>query len=176
MSITLSDAGTTTTTAVTVGSPAGINALGVRMVYQSSDLALASGTSTAAPTGPTSTGPAGSDNDSGAGLSTGVIIAIAVIIPVVAIAVAAGLFLFIRKRKQAQRAGAQGQAGMPHDYSKTGYSAVAAGSGGFYDSKSPAPPSEVSGVGAYGVRNQQQELVELGQHQAPVELPAEHRR
>lgn len=175
MSITLSDAGTTSTTAVTVGSPAGINALGVRMVYQSTDLAAASGTSTAAPTGPTSTGPAGSDNDSGSGLSTGVIIAIAVIIPVVAIAVAAGLFLFIRRRKQAQKAG-EGAAGMPHDYSKTGYSAVAAGSGGFYDAKSPAPPSEVSGVGAYGVRNQQQELVELGQHQVPVELPAEHRR
>lgn len=173
MSITLSDAGTTSTTAVTVGSPAGINALGVRMVYQSTDLAATSGTSTAAPTGPTSTGPAGIDDGSGAGLSTGAIIAIAVIIPVVAIAVAAGLFLFIRRRKQAQKAG-EGAAGMPHDYGKTGYSAVAPG--GYYDPKSPAPPSEVSGVGSYGVRNQQQELAELGQHQAPVELPAEHRR
>lgn len=179
VSITQSDeaGGTTSTSAVSMTSPGGINALGIRMVYQSSDLAAASGTSTATSTSATNTGSAGDkDSGSGAGLSTGVTIAIAVIIPLVVIAVAAGLFFFIRKRKQAQRAqqAGGGAAGMPHDYSKTGYSAVASGAGGYSDSsKSPAPPSEVSGVGAYGVRNQQQELVELGQRETPVELPAE---
>lgn len=182
VSITQSDSegGTTSTTAVTMSSAGGINALGVRMVYQSSDLAAASGTATATSTGATNTGSAGGENgDSGGGLSTGVIAAIAVIIPVVVMAVAAGLFFFIRKRKQAQKAqqAGEGAAGLPHDYSKTGYSAVAPGAGGYSDSsKSPAPPSEVSGVGAYGVRNQQQELVELGQHEAPVELPSQNYR
>lgn len=182
VSITQSDeeGGSTSTTASSLSSPGGINALGVRMVYQSSDLAAASGTSTATSTGAKNTGSAGNeDNDSGAGLSTGVTIAIAVIIPVVVVAITAGLFFFIRKRKQAQKAqqAGEGAAGMPHDYSKTGYSAVGPGAGGYSDSsKSPAPPSEVSGVGAYGVRNQQQELVELGQQEPAVELPAQHYR
>lgn len=72
---------------------------------------------------------------------------------------------------QAQAGAAAGRRG-----SKTRYSAVAPGAGGYYDPKSPSPPSEVSGVGAYGVRNQQQELVELGQQGPPVELPAQHYR
>ncbi|KAJ0122593.1 hypothetical protein J7T55_003107 [Diaporthe amygdali] len=177
--VTQSADGTTSTAAVSMESPGGINALGVRMVYQSSDMTTAadktnggSGTSTATSSGATSTTDSGSG--SSAGLSTGVTIAIAVIIPVVAIAVAAALFFWIRKRKQAQRAQPSEGAGTSYDYSKNGYSAVAAG-GGFHDPKSsPAPPSEVSGVGAYGVRNQQQELVELGHQQPPVELPAEH--
>lgn len=178
VSVTLSEDGTTSTEAVTMGSPGGINALGVRMVYQSSDVAAASGTNTATSTGATNTGAAGGTDDSSAGLSTGVTIAIAVIVPVVVIAIAAGLFFFIRKRKQAQKAQQPGEAaeGMPRDYNKNGYSAVATGAGGYYDPKSPAPPSEVSGVGAYGVKNQQQELAELGQQEAPVELPADHRR
>lgn len=175
-----SDGGSTSTAAVSMGSPGGINALGVRMVYQSSDLAAVSATTTAASTSVTNTGAASHGSDeSSAGLSTGVIVAIAVIIPVVVIAVAAGLFFFIRKRKQAQKAqqAGEGGAGTPQDYGKNGYSAVAPGSGGYYDPKSsPAPPSEVSGVGAYGVRNQQQELVELGQHQTPVELPSQDYR
>lgn len=186
VSITQSDedGGSTSTAAVSMSSPGGINALGVRMVYQSSDLAAASAATTAttaASTGATNTGTAGvggdegGDNSSGTGLSTGAIIAIAVIIPVVVIAVAAGLFFFIRRRKQAQQPGEGAAGGMAHD-SKTGYSAVAPGAGGYYDPKSPSPPSEVSGVGAYGVRNQQQELVELGQQSPPVELPAQHYR
>ncbi|KAI3394997.1 hypothetical protein diail_1886 [Diaporthe ilicicola] len=183
VSITQSEDGTTSTAAVSMESPGGINALGVRMVYQSSDLTTAAGeTTTTTSGGVTSTGAAGGDNSSSSsssdGLSTGVTIAVAVIVPVVAIAVAAGLFFWMRKQKQARQAQqpGEGAAGMPYDYSKGGYSDVAPG-GGYYDpSKSPAPPSEVSGVGAYGVRNQQQELVELGQHEPPVELPAEHYR
>lgn len=198
VSITLSDddddGGTTLTAAVSMESPGGINALGIRMVYQSSDLAAATasgtgaattsgGTATATSTGAssTSTGAAGDldgNSSSSSGLSTGVIIAIAVIIPVVLIAVATGLFFFIRKRKHAQKADlpGEGAAGVPYDYGKNGYSAVAPGAGGYYDPKSPAPPSEVSGVGAYGVKNQQQELAELGQQEPPVELPAEQYR
>lgn len=184
VSITQSDDGTTSTSAVSMSSPGGINALGIRMVYQSSDLAAASGTggtsgtATATSTGATSTGAAGDMDDSSSGLSTSAIIAIAVIIPVVLIAVAAGLFFFIRKRKQAQKAQQQGEgaAGTMDGYSKNGYSAVAPGAGGYYDPKSPAPPTEVSGVGAYGVKNQQQELAELGHQEPPVELPAEQYR
>lgn len=180
-----SDGGSTSTAAVSMSSPGGINALGVRMVYQSSDLAAASAaTTTGASAGATNTGAAAAGDvggkNSSAGLSTGVIVAIAVVIPIVLIAVATGLFFFIRKRKQAQKAQQPGEGaagGMPQDYSKAGYSAVAPGSGGYYDpTKSPSPPSEVSGVGAYGVRNQQQELVELGQQETPVELPSQHYR
>ncbi|KAI7774958.1 hypothetical protein LA080_007511 [Diaporthe eres] len=128
-------------------SPGGINALGIRMVYQSSDLAAASGTSTA-----TSTGATKHRKRRRRGQQE-------------------------RCRPQRGQQPGEGAAGMPHDYSKTGYSAVAPGTGGYSDSsKSPAPPSEVSGVGAYGVRNQQQEMVELEQQEAPVELPAQHYR
>lgn len=180
VSITQSGDGTTSTAAVSMESPGGINALGVRMVYQSSDITTAagetagSGTSTATSSGATSIGAASGDDSSG-GLSTGAIIAVAVVVPVVAIAVAAGLFFWIRKRKQAQQAHpGEGAAGMPHDHSKSGYDAVSPAAGYYDPTKSPAPPSEVSGVGAYGVRNQQQELVEMGQQEPPVELPADH--
>jgi hypothetical protein len=184
VNITLSEGRTTSTSAVTMMSGGGINALGIRMVYQSSDIlaisgtGATSGTAAATSTGPAGTGAAGeTGGDSSSGLSTGAIIAIAVIIPVVLSAVAAGLF-FIRKRKQALTAQQHGQgaAGMTYDYSKNGYSAVAPGAGAHYDPKSPAPPSEVSGVGAYGVRNQQQELAELGHEGPPAELPAGHYR
>lgn len=118
VSITHSDdEGTTSTSAVSMQSPGGINALGIRMVYQSSDLAAASGTgpitsgaATATSGGATNAGTAGdTDQGSSSGLSTGAIIAIAVVISVVLIAGAAGLFLLIRKRKQAEKGAAAGR-------------------------------------------------------------------
>jgi len=89
-----------------------VNAYGVRMVYQSSDMAAARTTGpatvTTAPTGPTivvpsagasSSGNVDSNNSTKGGLSTGGIVAIAVVIPVVALVTLGALFLWRKRRK-----------------------------------------------------------------------------
>lgn len=188
--VTVSKDGTTSTQKMTMSSPGGINAYGVRMVYESSDLAAAtttsgqstpattgaSATATATATGP-STGSEGSDSGGDSGLSLGAIIAIAVVVPLAVIAAAVGIFFLIRKRKQAQRLQASGGASSrPGKGGQKGhYGTVGSAPGSSTGPKSPALGlAEVSGVGAYGVRNQHQEAVELGVREPPVELPAEH--
>lgn len=185
VSVTLSSGGTTSTVAKTMSSPGGLNAQGIRMVYEASDMSTsstgstgttsASATATATGTGTgtgtssslaataTSTSSGSSDNSSG--LSTGATAAIAVVIAVVGIGGIIGVFFWLRKRKQRREHQQQQQ-----------YGAVATGGGGTMDYKytgryDPANTQELSGVGAQGVRNQQQELVELGS-ESPVELPA----
>lgn len=197
--VTISNEGGTTSTAkTTMVSPDGINAFGIRMVYESSDLSSAAATTTSsgstadstAGTGgmATSTSGSGSGNDGGndgsSGLSTGTIIAIAVVIPV-AICIAAGVFFHIRRQKQAQRIqsteGSGSSGGIPPPPGsvvagdqKGYYGAVGQAGSGHYGPNSPgAAPSEVSGVGSYGVRNQYQEAVELGNREPAVELSAE---
>lgn len=188
--ITISnDAGTTSTEKTTMVSPDGINAFGIRMVYENSDLSSAAATATttdssdltsrtagtsgtAKSTSGSGSGSSGSDNDGSSGLPIGTVVAIAVVIPVVVIGLAAAIFFYIRRQKLAQRLQSrQGHSpfgGPPHP------GAVGAAGYSYYDQKSPgAPPSEVSGVGAYGVRNQHLEAVELGDRKPAVELPAE---
>ncbi|KAK1494601.1 hypothetical protein CTAM01_08955 [Colletotrichum tamarilloi] len=125
--ITRTDNGVVATQAVTMSDRDGVNAWGIRMVYQASDLvpkttsgassasATATGTAAAgsgATSGASATGTAaGADNTSGSatgaatsgassgGLPTGGIVAVAVVIPVVAIAALVGLFLWWRRRK-----------------------------------------------------------------------------
>ena len=104
--ITLSDKGQTSTSKVTFTSPEGLNAYGVRMVYQSTDLitssstpASKSGTGTATKSSNTSTTSATS-GPSSSGLSTSAKIAIAVVIPVVVLAILGALFIWWRRRKQ----------------------------------------------------------------------------
>ncbi|EAQ85080.1 hypothetical protein CHGG_09094 [Chaetomium globosum CBS 148.51] len=101
--------------------PGGVNAYGVRMVYESSDMEAATAsttsdgssaaeqtTSTSDQTGTSS--PVASDDaaaattaDSGSGLSTGATIAIGVVVPVVVIAaVVIGLAIWWRRRKRQQ--------------------------------------------------------------------------
>lgn len=190
VSITLSGAGTTSTAAASMVSPGGLNALGVRMVYESSDVDVAtttgttgttatlpSGTSTATSTGSGSGASAGagagsSVSGSGGSLSTGATVAIAVVLSVVGIAAVIGaFFFFMRKRKQRQPYGAVGPS------PDVGGSGQKFGNGYYEPTKGPL---ELSGVGSQGVVNRQHELMELGsdhppaelEHTAPVELPA----
>lgn len=102
----------------------GINAYGLRMVYESSDLETSTSTPSEtsrpetgadATSGPSatatndssaSTASADDVDDDDAGLSTGAIAAIAVVIPVVLISIGLGLFFFLRRRKQQSSANA----------------------------------------------------------------------
>ncbi|KAH7117409.1 hypothetical protein EDB81DRAFT_668493 [Dactylonectria macrodidyma] len=91
-----------TTTGLTIQGYEGVNAYGIRYVYQSSDLEQG-GT-----TGSTSTGEAAGQTSGAAdesmtvskGLSTGGTIAVAVVVPVVAIAALVGLLFCWRRRKR----------------------------------------------------------------------------
>ncbi|KAF3807409.1 hypothetical protein GCG54_00008867 [Colletotrichum gloeosporioides] len=103
---TLVSGGSTSSAAATMSDRDGINAYGIRMVYQASDLvsntASATATGTDSGAGTTSTGDSGgssSDSSTSDGLSTGGIVAVAVVVPVVVIAILAGLFLCWRRRK-----------------------------------------------------------------------------
>ncbi|KAJ0158976.1 hypothetical protein CTA2_10539 [Colletotrichum tanaceti] len=125
--ITRTDDGTVATQAVTMKNRDGVNAWGIRMVYQASDLvppttsatttaaatsagtatetgsgttaaAISSGTGTAAAADNTATAGSGESAVS-EGLSQGAVIAVAVVIPVVVIAALVGLFLWWRRRK-----------------------------------------------------------------------------
>ncbi|KAK7738337.1 hypothetical protein SLS53_006147 [Cytospora paraplurivora] len=185
--ITVSNGGTTSTQKTTMTSPGGINAYGVRMVYESSDLAAATATSgqstpasgASATATNTSTGSVDADSGGNSGLSIGATIAIAIVVPLVVIGAAVWIFFFIRKRKQAQRLHPRGGASsMPGFGDQKGhYGTVGSAPAGYTDPKIPGLGlAEVSGVGAYGVRNQHQEAVELGEREPPVELPAEHYR
>lgn len=101
MPITLSDNGKTSTEMVGYKSPGGLNAYGVRMVYQSSDLEEAE--ITAPPDNGEEDPEPVSDGDGG-GLSTGAKAAIGVVVPVVVIAIAVAVFFFMRRRKKAAAA------------------------------------------------------------------------
>uniref|UniRef100_L2FC81 Transmembrane alpha-helix domain-containing protein n=1 Tax=Colletotrichum fructicola (strain Nara gc5) TaxID=1213859 RepID=L2FC81_COLFN len=81
-----------------VTSPGGVNAFGVRMVYQSTDIASATATATVSAT---STGNVTAPQEtSSSGLSTGASIAIAAVVPVVVLGLIAGaLFWWWRKRQ-----------------------------------------------------------------------------
>lgn len=101
--ITLSDDGVTSTDKVGFESPGGLNAYGVRMVYQSSDLESTTKTKTAdtpADTAEDSSIEDTEEGDEGGGLSTGAKIAIGVCVPVGVIAIAAAAFLLMRRRRK----------------------------------------------------------------------------
>jgi hypothetical protein len=106
ISVTLSsENGITSTNLVTFQAPAGFNAYGVRMVYESSDLAaLSTESSSSGPkVNPASTpssiasptGPATASKGTSAGS-----IAAAVVVPVVVLALLGGLFLWRRRQRR----------------------------------------------------------------------------
>lgn len=178
VSVTLSGAGTTSTAVASMISPGGLNALGVRMVYESSDVATTGttgttgtttsnsgnspATATTTSTGSSSGASSSSSSSSDSSLSTGATVAIAVVLSVLGIAAVLGAFFFLRKRNQR----------------RPPYGAVGPGSavGGPDDQKfgagyyKPENPHELPGAGSQGVTNRQHELMELGPANSPAEL------
>lgn len=101
LSMTVSDNGITSTVPGTFKAPGGLNALGVRMVYQKTDTQSTTMTKTttkATATRSISTSDPYPDDSSG-GLSTGAKAAIGVAVPVVVLGLLAGLFFWWRKRQ-----------------------------------------------------------------------------
>jgi hypothetical protein len=113
--LTVSNNGITSTVPGDFTSPGGLNAFGIRMVYQKTDTesttlatTTASGTGTTAtpattgtkPGGATNTSDSDSSDSSSGGLSIGAKAAIGVVIPVVVLGLLAGLFFWWRKRQQ----------------------------------------------------------------------------
>ncbi|KAM5353087.1 hypothetical protein ACJZ2D_017031 [Fusarium nematophilum] len=104
VNVTLSESagGSLTTTGITMSGSEGVNAYGIRYVYQASDLGPASTTgsiSTSEASAQTSSAGDGSTTVS-KGLSTGGIIAVAVVVPVVTIMALAGLLFWWRQHKR----------------------------------------------------------------------------
>ncbi|KAK3901107.1 phosphoinositide 3-kinase regulatory subunit 5 [Staphylotrichum tortipilum] len=114
--VTKSEDGRTSTIVARVTSPGGINAYGIRMVYQSTDLPdtasstitsdSSSSTSTEDPTAPASdtsptpSSPPTDDTNTSTGLSTGAKAAIGVVVPLVVLgALAIGFAIWWRRRK-----------------------------------------------------------------------------
>lgn len=184
---TFSTGGTTSTASQIFSSPGGLNAQGIRMVYQATDLettaaatttgtgseTTAAGTATATST---STSPAddNSSDSSSSGISAGATVGIAVVVAVVGIGAIVGVFFWLRRKC---KYGAVG--------SNSGRTTTTGGGGpaSSYDNNNdadhkytgpyaPGPTQELSGVGAHGVRNPHQELVELGRSEPRFELPA----
>lgn len=99
--------GQTTTSSWGFSAGAGINAYGVRLVYQSSDLvaattsaALGTGTTTSSSVSATGTSNTGMGMKPSGKLSTGEIIAIAVVVPLVALAILGTLFGWLWRKKR----------------------------------------------------------------------------
>lgn len=94
--------GTTFTERKTITSKGGINAYGVRMVYQSSDIPTT--TSPATTQAASNTSAAGQSPSTplipSAGLSAGATAAIAVIVPLVVLAALVGFFIWRKRRRQ----------------------------------------------------------------------------
>ena len=124
--VTLSEDSRTSSRSVPFTSPEGINAFGVRMVYQSTDLITSTSTSTSTSSSPSQTTSGGettqpptsttsgisqpltsntpqvppSSSTSSSGLSTGAKAAIGVVVPLAALAVLAALFFWWKRSRE----------------------------------------------------------------------------
>lgn len=113
ITVTFSSGGSVSLDRPTLKHPAGVNAFGIRMVHQSTDLITSQSTTapttreseTQSNTAGTNTPPTSGSGvapvaiESSSGLSTGATIAIAVVIPLLAVLAAAGFFLWWRSRR-----------------------------------------------------------------------------
>lgn len=123
--IVLSEDGVTSTVMSGFTSPGGLNAFGVRMVYQSSDLESRTGTDIPSTNTNDPEPVEGEDGGDGggsgsSGLSQGATIAIGVVVPVVALAIIGALIFYWRSRKR-QRAVDVPPAGGSTQYGQTPY-------------------------------------------------------
>lgn len=161
--MTVSDNGITSTVARTFTSPGGLNAYGIRMVYQKTDTettTMATTTRSTATTGTKSSGPgktSGSDSsDSSSGLSPGAKAAIGagVAVPLVVVGLAVGLFIWWWKRRKQYDRVHISQSATPTEL----------------QGRERAPPSELSHE---GMINKPLYVAEVPAHEPPAaELPA----
>ncbi|KAK4167239.1 hypothetical protein QBC43DRAFT_9672 [Cladorrhinum sp. PSN259] len=103
VTVTKSENGRTSTVVTSLNPPGGLNAYGIRMVFQASDMpttSTSSQTSSTAPAGQSTGGPGQNPEQVDKGLSTGGTIAIAIAIPILIIAAAVGFFFWRRSRKE----------------------------------------------------------------------------
>lgn len=109
VTVTRSGDGRTSTVTLALARPEGINAYGIRMVFQSSDVVAVSGSASPSVPSGSAADPVGppvatTEVGSGSGLSTGATVAIGVVVPVVVLAaLCAGLFLWWRRRRRASQ-------------------------------------------------------------------------
>lgn len=180
VSMTMSDSGTTSTVATTLTSPEGLNAFGVRMVHQSTDLSTSTSSSSATArstttgsaantsgAGASQTATPDSSSSSGGGLSTGAKAAIGVVVPLVVLGALAALFFFWWRRRRQSYSGVHEMGGTPvvagskEQYNSSSYQGGAgpgggggaAQYGGYYDPHKPphnAAPSELSSTTGWG--------------------------
>jgi hypothetical protein len=103
LATTTNTAGNVQVTPVTMRNRDGINAFGIRMVYQSTDLTgtLLPTTSRTGTSSPLSTSQVATSQPPSAGLPTGTAVAIGIIVPVIIIAILVGAFFMWRRRKKA---------------------------------------------------------------------------
>lgn len=149
--LTLSGNGVTSTVMRDFKSPGGINAFGVRMVYQRTDLETTARQTGSTNPNPDPTASAGPEPTSGSppsdpdsGLSTGAKVAIGVAVPLVVLAILAGALLWWRRRRRQSALG-----GPLYKYEKA--------------APQPQPHAELHGEHV-------QEM--MGSTAEPVELPA----
>ncbi|KAK1757846.1 hypothetical protein QBC47DRAFT_166086 [Echria macrotheca] len=179
--VTESGGGRTSTVTRTMSGVQGINAYGVRMVYQATDLPSSStaaagssgtGSSSSAtpPAGsPISPSPAAESSSPSSGLSTGAAVGIGVAIPVVVLGLLAALFMLWRKRRR-ERAADISPGAAAGAYSDTATSQTKPDTH-FYGgppvySEQQRAPSELATT---------QHAAEMSTTQMAVELPAEGR-
>ncbi|KAE9367913.1 hypothetical protein N431DRAFT_548225 [Stipitochalara longipes BDJ] len=113
-----SSSGVTSTTPVAFTPGMGLNAYGVRMAYESTDVPTTSGSTTATGSTSSSSSSATGGSQSTSGGTSGGTIAVAVVIPIVALAILGALFLWWRKRRQRKGAVAvEAPSGTPKYYS-----------------------------------------------------------
>ncbi|KAH7304240.1 hypothetical protein B0I35DRAFT_151587 [Stachybotrys elegans] len=160
--VTLSESAgaSTTTTGSTLSGADGINAYGIRYLYEASDL------------GSTSTTEPGNGSTTGSkGLSTGGTIAVAVVVPVLALALLTGLAFWWRRRKR-RHSSVQPDAANPQEMeAKPGHPFKL--SAGDANANVTANPQELAGQDEHTQVQAVGFPAELQASAKPVELPPE---
>ncbi|RFU75781.1 transmembrane alpha-helix domain-containing [Trichoderma arundinaceum] len=157
--MTVSNNGITSTVTGSFTSPGGLNAFGIRMVYQRSDTQTTTMATRSRSTATTGTRPGGpgktsdsASSDPSSGLGTGAKAAIGVVVPLVVLGLLAGFFIWWRKRQQYNRVV---QSNLPTEL----------------HSHERAPPSELTHEG--GMINKPYYVAEVPAEEPPAaELPA----